>query len=133
MNPHVVETGDSEKKERFELTDLVGRRIQRRKKNQSLDTSVGCKMELFNFNQRNLRSENLFMLNSAKHEIFSANKYENANCWKCQQQLAFSYSLAEKFSCSAMFSKKEFAIISKFKFISMTNLNAQLSWAWKNI
>ena len=52
MNPHVVETGDSEKKKKkkkdLNLTDLIGRR----KKNQSLDTSVGCKMELFNFFMR---------------------------------------------------------------------------------
>ena len=33
----------------------------------------------------------------------------------------FSYLLAEKFSCSAMFSKKEFAIVSNLKFISRTN------------
>ena len=49
------------------------------------------------------------MLNSAEHEIFSANKYENAND---------SYLLAEKFSCSAMFSKKEFAVVSNVRFIS---------------
>ena len=42
----------------------------------------------------------VFMLNSAEHEIFPAKKYENAN-----------YLLAEKYSCSAMFSKKEFAIL----------------------
>ena len=47
-----------------------------------------------------------FMLNSAEHEIFSANKYEN---------------LAEKFSCSAMFSKKKFAIVSNLRFISRKN------------
>ena len=29
--------------------------------------------------------------------------------------------LAEKFSCSAMFSKKEFAIVSNFRFISRKN------------
>ena len=32
-----------------------------------------------------------FMLDSAEHEIFSGNKYENANF-----KLAFSYLLAEK-------------------------------------
>ena len=64
--------------------------------------------------------ETFFMLNSAKHEMFSANKYENAN------KLAFSYLLAEKFSCSAMFSKTEFAIISNSRFISRTNF--MLSW-----
>ena len=61
-----------------------------------------------------------FMLNSAEHEIFSANKYENAN------KLAFSYLLAEKITRSAMLSKKEFAIISNLRFISRTNF--MLSW-----
>ena len=36
-------------------------------------------------------------------------------------ELAFSYLLAEKFSCSAMFSKKAFAIVSILMFISKTN------------
>ena len=53
------------------------------------------------------------MLNSAEHEIFSANKFENAN-----NRLAFSNLLAEKFSCSAMFNKKEFATASNLGFIS---------------
>ena len=52
------------------------------------------------------------MLNSAEHEIFFSNKYENAIL------LAFSYLLAEKFSCSAMFSKKEFAFVSNLRFIN---------------
>ena len=54
------------------------------------------------------------MLISAEHEIFSANEYENAN------NSAFSYLLAEKFSCSAMFSKKEIATVSNLRFISRT-------------
>ena len=54
------------------------------------------------------------MLNSAEHEIFSANEYENANFY-------FSYLLEEKMSCSVMFSKKEFAIVSNLRFISRTN------------
>ena len=62
-----------------------------------------------------------FMLNSAEHEVFSANKYENA-----KNSLAFLYLLAEKFSCSVMFSKKEFAIISNLGFISRTKF--MLSW-----
>ena len=45
-----------------------------------------------------------FVLNSAEHE-----------------KLAFSYFLAEIFSCSAMFSKKEIAIFSNLIFISRTN------------
>ena len=35
--------------------------------------------------------------------------------------LAFSYLLAKYFSCSSMFSKKDFAIISNFRYISRTN------------
>ena len=57
------------------------------------------------------------MLNSAEHEIISANIYEN---------VAFSYLLAKKFSCSAMFSKKEFGIVSNLRLISMKN--SMLSW-----
>ena len=59
-----------------------------------------------------------FLLNLAEHENFSANKYEKANY--CQLLLAFSYSLAEKFSCSAVFSKKELAFFSNLRFISKT-------------
>ena len=42
---------------------------------------------------------------------------------KCQQQFAFSafsYLLAEKFSCLIMFSKKEFGIVSKLRYNSRT-------------
>ena len=56
------------------------------------------------------------MLNSAEHEILSANKYK-----KCQQ-----YLLAEKCSCSSIFRKKEFAFVSNLRFISRTNF--MLSW-----
>ena len=56
------------------------------------------------------------MLSSAAREIFPANKYENANSgWH------FHFLLAEKVSCSAVFSKKEFAIVSNLRFISRTN------------
>ena len=48
-------------------------------------------------NTSNKQHENT---NNRQHENLSANKYENA----------FLYLLAEKFSCSAVFSKKEFAI-----------------------
>ena len=41
-------------------------------------------------------------------------------------KLAFSYLLAEKMSCSAMFSKKEFAVVSNLRFISRTKF--MLSW-----
>ena len=57
-----------------------------------------------------------FKLNSAEPEIFSANKYENAN-----KKLAFSYLLTEKFSCSSIFNKKEIALFSNLIFISRTN------------
>ena len=33
------------------------------------------------------------MLNSAEHEIFSANKYENANIFSCSTQQSMTYSL----------------------------------------
>ena len=63
-----------------------------------------------------------FMPNSAEHEIFTANKYENANnSWH------FSYLFEEKFSCSAMFSKKEFAIFSNLRFFKQDKFHAQLS------
>ena len=47
-------------------------------------------------NLKLLTIANLFLLNIIEHEIFSANKYENAN-----YLLAFSYLLAENISCSA--------------------------------
>ena len=55
------------------------------------------------------------MLNSAKHEIFSVNKYVNAN------KLAFLYLFAEKVSCSVMFCKKELAIVNNLGFINKEN------------
>ena len=57
------------------------------------------------------------MLISAEHEIFAANRYKNSNnSWHFH-----NYLLAQKFSCSAMFSKKESAIVSYLRFISGTN------------
>ena len=56
------------------------------------------------------------MLNSAEHEIFSANKYENAN--NSRESFMFSYV-----------SKKELVIVSNLRSISRTNF--MLSWAWK--
>ena len=50
------------------------------------------------------------MLTSTEHEIFSANKYKNAN-------KACSYLLAEEFSCSAMFGRKDFAVFSNLRFV----------------
>ena len=58
--------------------------------------------------------KSFFVLNLAKHENVSADKYE------IPQYLAFSYSSAEKFSCSVMLSKKEFAIVCNLRFISRT-------------
>ena len=62
-----------------------------------------------------------FTLNSAEDEIFSVNKYENANnSWYFYIYYQI-YLLSENFPCSAMYSKKEFAIVSNVKFISRTN------------
>ena len=55
------------------------------------------------------------------HDIFSANKYENANnSWH------FHIILAGKISCLALFSRKEFAIATNMRFIGRTNF--LLSW-----
>ena len=51
------------------------------------------------------------MFISDENEICSANEIN------MQTELAFSNLLAEKFSCSVMFSKKEFAIVSNVKFV----------------
>ena len=40
---------------------------------------------------------------------------------KIPTMIGFLYLLADKFSCSAMFSKKEFAIVSNLRIISRTN------------
>ena len=63
------------------------------------------------------------MLNSDEHELFSANIYE-----KCQQYLAFLYLLSDIVSCSAMFSKTEFAIVNNLRFISRTNFSSAQAW-----
>ena len=57
-----------------------------------------------------------FMLISAEHEIFSANRYENANI------VGIFIFISGENTCSAMFSKKEFAIVSNLRFISRTNI-----------
>ena len=41
-------------------------------------------------------------------------------------QLAFLYLLAEKYSCAAIFNKKELAIVRNLKFIRV--INFMLSW-----
>ena len=65
------------------------------------------------------------MFNSAEHETFPSNKYENANnSWQ------FHILLAEKFSCSAVFSMKEFAVVTN-EIDKHEQFHAQLSWAWK--
>ena len=56
------------------------------------------------------RLQNFFRAQSAAHDIFSVNKI-----------VGIFIFLAEKFSCSAMFSKKEFAIVHNLRFISRTN------------
>ena len=40
--------------------------------------------------------------------------------------------ISREISCSAMFSKKEFGIVSNLRFINMKKCHAQLSWAWKS-
>ena len=50
----------------------------------------------------------LFMLNLAERENFSTNKDENANN-------GIFYLLAKKLSFSAVFNRKEFAIVSNFE------------------
>ena len=60
--------------------------------------------ELFNAYKYQITIANSFLLNITEYENFSANKYENANCW---HWVAFSYLLAEKISCSAELSMKE--------------------------
>ena len=63
-----------------------------------------------------------FMLNSAEHENFSVNKYENANFnMKMPTKVGIFILIAEKFPCSAIFSKKEFRIVSNLRFIKRTN------------
>ena len=52
-------------------------------------------------NLKLLTIANSFLLNITEHEIFSANKYENAN-------MAFSYLLAEKFHAQLSWAWKKF-------------------------
>ena len=60
--------------------------------------------EIFSANKPQITNNcKSFLLNLAEHENFSANKYENANY--CL--LAFSYLLAGKISCSAELSMKK--------------------------
>ena len=60
------------------------------------------------------------MLNSDEHETFFANKYENSNhSFFFFVFFFFSYLLTVKLSCSAMFNKKEFAIVNYLRFISL--------------
>ena len=82
------------------------------------------------------------MINPPTYEPWSRG-YETL--FSCSIELAFLYLVAEKITCSAMFSKKEFAILNNSKFIGRTNFmlswgqiscsvedkfQAQLSWAW---
>ena len=62
------------------------------------------------------------MLKSAEHEIFSAKNI------KIPTIVGISYLLAEKCSCSAMFSKKEFAVLSNLRFLAeKISCSAELS------
>ena len=54
-----------------------------------------------------------FMLNSAEYEIFSDDKYQNANLL-----LKFLHSSAEEISCSAKLSRKTAILISNLLFDS---------------
>ena len=63
----------------------------------------------------------IFMLNLVRHGLFFAYEYENANNM---------YELRKKFM-PAIFSKKEFAIVSNLRFISRTN--SMLSWVEHNV
>ena len=85
----------------------------------SCSTQLSMKFLLL-INLKLLTIANSFLLNIAEHEIFSANKYENANyCWHfhiyLQRKfllLAFSYLFGEKISCSAELSMKKSFITS---------------------
>ena len=66
-----------------------------------MDNNMRIRLQVVKF--KKLSCSIFFMLNSAEHEIFSANKYENTN------------------NNSAMFSKKEFASVSNLRFISRSN------------
>ena len=61
-----------------------------------------------------------FMLNPAEHEIFSAYKYENANYIYENSNVTYKQI---KFSCSVIFSKNKFVIVSNLRFISRTNFS----------
>ena len=61
------------------------------------------------------------MLNTTEYGVFSSKKYENAsNGW--QIHILF----AEIFLCSAMFSKKEFAVYSNYEIYQQDLFHAQL-------
>ena len=63
-----------------------------------------------------------FILNSAEQEIFSANKYEKSvGIFIYEIFSANKYENANKFSCSAMFSKKDITVVINLRFISWTN------------
>ena len=62
----------------------------------------------YSLNIRPQGYKNFFMLNSAEHEIFSANKYENVNNIKLQLLVIWSL-VAGQISCSAELSMKKFS------------------------
>ena len=68
----------------------------------SCSTQLSMKFSLL-INLKLLIIANSFLLNIAEHEIFSVNKYENAN-----NRWHFHIYLLRKFQCSAELSMKKF-------------------------
>ena len=66
------------------------------------------------------------MLNTAEHEIFSANKYENAKL----NIIVGIFIFISREILMLSYVQQDFAIVSNVRFISRTN-HAQLSWVWK--
>ena len=60
------------------------------------------------------------MVNSAEHEIFSVINMKKPTT------VGIFILLAEKISCSVIFSKEEFASVSNLRFISRTNFMLSL-------
>ena len=61
-------------------------------------------------------TKTLFVLNSAEHEIYSANGYENANnSWH------FHIYQHRDFHAQLCLARKKFAIVCNLRFISNTN------------
>ena len=61
--------------------------------------------------------KSFFMLNSAEHEIFSGNKYENAN----NSSWHFHIYYQRKFHAQSCLARKIFAIVGNFSFTGRRN------------